>query len=55
MPIYVEFDLGAVATYTAACANIILASGIPILVTASKALLAITNAIGSAFPTSSDA
>mgnify|MGYP001074926075 CR=1 FL=1 len=40
----------AVATYSAACERIILASGIPIRSTARLALVASTRAMGSAFP-----
>ena len=55
IPKYVAFDFLQFATYTAASASIILASGIPIILTACIADVAITSACGSASPTSSDA
>ena len=55
MPMYAELLLGLVARYTVASAKGIRPSGQPIFITASKAALAMSSALGLAKPISSEA
>jgi len=55
MPLETADDLGEQQTYKAACAKIVVDSGIPILSTARKAFVATTRACELAKPISSDA